>query len=346
MVKTYIYGAGKLAHHTLELCKRSGVKIAGVVDPAKIDSKLQDFSVLGLSEIQRGSRVLISVLNNFVSVQELRKKLENAGAGEVLTPPEVFFEFGKLGIDSDWYWLSTNKRKVLEMAKEARHMLHPILDDLSNDTLEMILNYRCSGITNEKFIQQLESQYFETGIQDFWSGDVSLLDGGAFDGDTIISADKLNVKLRKVYAFEPDPINHLKLKANTHQYSFEIRTFQAGLSDENRMAYFNFTSNTGSTLVESPSLANTQLLRFDSLAPENEVTHIKLDVEGSEAKALNGMKDAITKFNPKMAISIYHRPEDIFEIPKLVISLGRYSKFSLRNYAYQSFETIFYAAAD
>lgn len=55
---------------------------------------------------------------------------------------------------------------------------------------------------------------------------------------------------------------------------------------------------------------------------------IKLDVEGAEMNVLNGAKDSILKWRPKMAVSIYHRKEHLLEIPEFLLSLHNY-KFSL-----------------
>lgn len=332
-----------LAKHTLKLCHRVGINIEGIIDPKKIGSTIDGLDVIDVSDIATDSIVLISVLNNFVSIEQVVKALNQHGIENVLTPPEVFFKLGQLGIDSEWYWLSTNKQYVEELSRKSRELLTPILDDFSNETLEIILKYRCSGTIDETHVQEIDLQYYDTGIKNFWSGSVTLLDGGAFDGDTILSATKFNVNLKKVMAFEPDPTNYRKLQSNLSAFGFKVETYNAGLSAINGEASFTFTSSTGSSLSEDSGQPNTRLICFDSLAPNNEISHIKLDVEGSEADALIGMRKSIKLFNPDMAISVYHKPEDIYRIPKLVMDLGNYNKFSLRNYAHQSFETIFYA---
>lgn len=73
------------------------------------------------------------------------------------------------------------------------------------------------------------------------------------------------------------------------------------------------------------------------------VTFIKMDVEGSELKALKGAKNTIMQQKPKLAISIYHKPMDVFEIPDYILSLVPEYKMYIRHYASDFTETVLYA---
>lgn len=62
----------------------------------------------------------------------------------------------------------------------------------------------------------------------------------------------------------------------------------------------------------------------------NKIDFIKLDIEGAEKAALEGCKKVIEKHHPKLAICIYHKPNDIFEIFKLIQSFNVAYKFYLK----------------
>jgi len=70
---------------------------------------------------------------------------------------------------------------------------------------------------------------------------------------------------------------------------------------------------------------------------------IKMDIEGSEYEALIGAKDTISKYHPKLAISLYHKPEDLIQIPYYIKSLCPEYRFYLRLHSYYSEELILYA---
>ena len=62
------------------------------------------------------------------------------------------------------------------------------------------------------------------------------------------------------------------------------------------------------------------------------ITFIKMDIEGDELKALEGMKNKIRKYKPKLAICVYHNNDHLWKIPKLIYELNPHYKFYLRYY--------------
>jgi hypothetical protein len=45
---------------------------------------------------------------------------------------------------------------------------------------------------------------------------------------------------------------------------------------------------------------------------------IKMDIEGAELDALKGAENTIRRYRPILAVCLYHRAEDIYEIPIFV----------------------------
>ncbi len=70
-----------------------------------------------------------------------------------------------------------------------------------------------------------------------------------------------------------------------------------------------------------------------------------MDIEGFEKRALIGAKKIITEQEPALGISIYHKREDIWEIPKLILDLNSEYKFFLRHYSLGVIDTVLYAVS-
>ncbi len=80
---------------------------------------------------------------------------------------------------------------------------------------------------------------------------------------------------------------------------------------------------------------------LDSVVKDR-VSFIKLDIEGSELEALKGARETIRRNKPRMAICIYHKPEDIWEIPRYIKSLVPEYHMAVRHYMTYLYDTILY----
>lgn len=68
-----------------------------------------------------------------------------------------------------------------------------------------------------------------------------------------------------------------------------------------------------------------------------------MDIEGSELEALKGAVHTIQRDKPKLAICIYHKPEDMTEIPLYIKSLVPEYKLYVRHHSNCCTETVLYA---
>lgn len=170
------------------------------------------------------------------------------------------------------------------------------------------------------------------------------VDGGCYDGKDALAffkwCENLDVKEPLVYAWEPDPKNIEGCKARLDAVNGSYEIIEKGLWSKVDRLYFEMAG------VES-SISENGTLKVDVDSIDNmiktPVTFIKMDIEGSEYQALLGAKETIKKCKPKLAISIYHKPEDIWEIPRVIHQINPGYKFYIRHYSLATQDTVLYA---
>ena len=72
---------------------------------------------------------------------------------------------------------------------------------------------------------------------------------------------------------------------------------------------------------------------LDSFVRDNDLPNIdfiKLDIDGSELSMLQGAANTIARFKPKLAISTYHKSEDLWTLIDFIRSIHSDYEFSLR----------------
>lgn len=85
----------------------------------------------------------------------------------------------------------------------------------------------------------------------------------------------------------------------------------------------------------------------DNVLQGNKATFIKMDIEGAELKALEGAADTIRRWKPLLAISLYHKPEDLLTIPQYIRSLNAEYTFYLRGHHPElAIELVLYAVSE
>lgn len=186
-------------------------------------------------------------------------------------------------------------------------------------------------------------QYFEDRcIENFSSTKGAFIDAGSYDGlDSIkFSKSKLNQNA-PIYAFEPDETNYLLCKNNLANIK-NAEVFNIGLSDIREQGCF--TSGVGeASRVEEQGNCRINLDTIDLLLKEKQVGLIKMDVEGSEKNVIIGAQLHIKRDNPNMMISVYHKLEDIIEIPKLLLEINPSYRFAFGHYSVCNADTVLYA---
>lgn len=188
--------------------------------------------------------------------------------------------------------------------------------------------------------QLYREQYFDLPAIKFDVGGGVFIDGGSFDGsDSIKFAKKTG---RGVQIWEPNQevISQIMERMIEEGISYEL--IQAGMSDKKAMVCSKGTGKKSNFRLDDARNGNILVDSVDNHLKQ-EVRMIKMDIEGFEYRALLGARKTIEQYHPILAICVYHKKEDIWEIPKLIYSMCKRYKFYLRHYSLFEYETVLYA---
>lgn len=185
-------------------------------------------------------------------------------------------------------------------------------------------------------------QYFDPDIIKPSKQEI-FVDGGAYTGeDTIEFLKWCYGQARCAYLFEPDEKNYQKCIENMKLYEEKVKIYNKGLWSHAKQMVFSNNRNANSAINENgSSIVSTMVI--DEIANEEQITFIKMDIEGAELEALKGAAGTIQKNKPKLAICVYHKPEDILDIPAYILELNAGYRLYLRHYSYTAMETVLYA---
>ena len=219
--------------------------------------------------------------------------------------------------------------------------------EIHKNLLDMGFEQEQLFLLSKQFEDTVNKQYFDTSILTCQCKDEIFIDAGCLNCST--SNDFINWcsgEYKKIIAFEPNQkqydicvsrsenINNITL----HPYALWSEKAEVEFAAELQHPH------SGTICKNSiENVCNIKAVRLDDILDGDEVTFIKMDVEGAELEALKGSRRTILKNRPKLAICLYHKPEDIWEIPSYILSLHDDYKLYIRHYQLYYAETVLYA---
>lgn len=224
---------------------------------------------------------------------------------------------------------------------ELQSVYKMLADEQSKKVFENVIRYKLSG--DFDLLRDIESPSEEKFDLLNIGTEETYVDLGAYDGDTLVEfLNETSMQFRKLYAMEPDSKSCRKLKRRLYMLTPAVfECFNCGAWSENTTAVFSLNGGRGSRAVKDgeaprrPSrIREVKMMTVDSMLRGNEATYIKIDVEGNEREALRGAEHTIAEFKPKLNIALYHRSEDMYELPLLIAKLNKKYKFYMRHHPY------------
>lgn len=172
------------------------------------------------------------------------------------------------------------------------------------------------------------------------------VDAGCFDGFTTKAFFQWCQNEGYAYCFEPDQENIVTVQRTLSNAAGKYELIEKALWSKTTTLSMDAKGNFATSVAlpnKNDNLPRVEAVALDDLLEDQEITFIKMDIEGAEAEALRGARKIITEQKSKLAISIYHKPEDILTIPQLILEYNSNYKFYLRHYSFSDYDTVLYA---
>ncbi|WP_072679790.1 FkbM family methyltransferase [Arcobacter sp. LA11] len=342
-----IYGAGNFGRLYASILKKRGYSIQFFVDKEKCKNHkfIDDIPVINLSNKElldkRDSLTcVIGIFNAYIDLSEIEKELILIGFRKVINHISFYDLFSnEIG---DYFWLSEKKNHL----KNRNRILdsYKLLEDKKSRKLfKNILKYRMFNNLNKiQKPQKMDNEYFPKDINCKYPI-LKFVDCGAYDGDTVLRILKKKIPLSSYTAFEPDLRNANLLSENIKKkLKVESHIYPCGLW--NKTDKLKFSGGTGSSShINLNGDDIISVVSIDECIINKKVNFIKMDIEGAEVQALIGAKETIKKNKPILAISAYHKYDDLWTILETIKSFNIDYKFYMRMYEYNGFGIVYYA---
>lgn len=346
-----IYGTGSFARDIQLALEKNGTGIYGFLDHRSTnDQVINNLPVHKPDgkappiELRKKSLVILGIHNREVNLIPIINNLKTHGYNrELLSPIDLYDHFAEeLGTR---YWL-TSRTYYSSYTEEIQAVYKLLSDENSRKTFESLIHFRISGDYSLLPEPDTEHQYFPLDLP-MWPQPIRFVDCGAYDGDTLHSLLQSKQQFEAIAAFEPDQDNFRKLSAYASKSRLpNISLFPCGVYSSTTQLTFNTGKGEGSS-VSQTGKTTVQCVALDECIPTFRPTLIKMDIEGAEMDALAGACQLIKEYHPALAISAYHTPAHLWEIPLWINQLATENNlhytYHYRAHAHNCFETIFYA---
>jgi len=330
----FIYGMGDGALKIMSVFKKKGIELSGIFasDEFVRGHSFEGFHVHKLSEIEEMVDDFVVVLAFAAGYQSLVDKINDISKKHTLYVPDVPVAGGGL----------FTYEFCLQNAEKIQEVYDSLEDDYSRQVYANIINFRISG--NIRYLDSVttpKSEIYKNLIKP-GSNEV-YVDLGAYNGDTIREVLEFTKgRYSSIYAMEPDWKNYKKLAKFVDGMSHVKAYHAAAWCVDTELPFASKAGRQSS--ISADSEYTVEALTVDSVLEDKAATIIKMDVEGFEREAIWGASQTIGHYSPKLMISLYHRNEDIFELPLLIKTLNPEYRLFIRHQLYiPAWETNLYA---
>lgn len=319
----FIYGMGDGCLKVLKIFDEYNIPCAGIFasDEFVRDKVFCGHRIHKLSEIEAAVDDFVCVLAFGAGYTELIEKIDVLAAKHELVVPDM-------PVIGDGLF---TKEYMLAHFDELARVYSLLADEQSQKVFENVVEFKITG--DIKLLKECETPVSEAYDNILRPSDSEIyVDLGAYTGDTIRQLlGYTNGMYKKIIAVEPNKRNFRKLSEYVNGME-NVELIHA--ASWNRETELIFSKSGGRMPHLSDSGIVTPAVSIDSVLDGKACTYIKMDVEGAEAKTLEGAVNTVSAYAPKLNVALYHRTEDMFALPLAVHNLCPEYKLYVRHFPY------------
>jgi FkbM family methyltransferase len=341
----YIYGTGSFGRDTLEFCHQLGLNIEGFVDHIpKSQGSIKNYIRVEDLPPQKKITVILGVCNLFGDLKKICNLILSRNPLAIILTP---VQFAKMcvanGLVLKNYWLTGDTTYLPSSKQEIEDLKNLLDDEQSRELVNQIIKYRIDGFVEDiPKPEPFEDQYLPSELPTP-PNSLNMLELGSYKGEDLKRFISRSKEINFAFCLEPDFENYQALVLQVKELNVS-NVFPLPIGAWEVTSQLKFASN-GQTGAQIDELAENSILvmKLDDLVGSSLINYIKMDIEGAEIQAIEGLKKTIYTQTPHLAISVYHKPADLWEIPFKINQLAPNAyAFFLRVYGHQTFDTVLY----
>lgn len=327
-----LFGAGNCGHIVYRFLEEEGVPVAAFCDnklSGNTDAET-NIQIIGAEDMKADPKeffIVISVADEPVY-------------------QNIYTQLMELGVDKSQCLFMENyiERIPVDFLVRNREKYRAVFNLLADEMSRKIYIERIKRVFLLTDISHIMSpakeQYFDEKVE--LTEQEVFVDCGAYIGDTAMEfIRRVKEKYRQIYMFEAESSKFGQIRENLMEYRYQLYPY--GVWSENKILYFDADGSSASKVSDNENGMQVEAVALDKVGFEEIPTFIKMDIEGAEKEALMGAKNIISRYHPKLAICIYHKREDLFELPLLIKKFYPDYKLYIRHYSDHFAETVCYA---
>ena len=354
--EAFIYGAGYYGRALASELDKQSVRYE-FIDAYAVRDSISGKYIYRPDEIDvQDKNSIVVYLTVFISPTEdgidlsLVGHLEELGFAKVVNPYQIMKLFPQAleNFSSDGFlWRQPSAPDYFDPVALDLIMGY-LSDDRSRELLDNIAQFRQHCAVDRYIKPDFGPEYAPKGI-DITCGlsQLHVADCGAFNGDTVKQFfSAFGERIRSYYAFEPESANYQQLlevakQAKQQHPHANIMCLPVGTSDANQVLRFVSGGGSGSHISDKGD-CEIYMMRLDDILLNSSVNLIKIDVEGADLAVLKSAEQLVSQQKPNIAVSCYHKPGHIWQIPEYLKRVNGNYKMFLRQHGHYGLELTLY----